>query len=91
MADDNWTRLLKYGPEGGSTDSNRLLGDLRRFGTKNRTANQSRDQYLSFKKNPDEKYFCIMEKFDFEKIFFEIFENIFEISKIPLVKNIFPI
>ena len=90
MADDNWTRLLKYGPEGGSTDSNRPLGDLRRFGTKNRTANQSRDQYLSFKKNPDEKYFCIMEKFHFEKIFFENFENIFENPKIPLAKNNFP-
>ena len=35
---------------------------------------------LRFKKNPDEKYFFIMENFDFLKI-----------KKIPLVKNIFPI
>ena len=27
------------------------------------------DLLLKFKKNPDEKYFFIMEKFDFEKIF----------------------
>ena len=44
---------------------------------------------LNFKKNPDEKYFFIMENFHFEKIFFEIFENIFEISKIPLGRTQF--
>ena len=45
---------------------------------------------LKFKKNQDEKYFFIMENFDFEKICFEIFyigkifftKGIFEISKI---------
>ena len=46
---------------------------------------------LKFKKNPDEKYFFIMEKFDFEKIFLEKNENIFENFKNPLVKTIFPI
>ena len=36
---------------------------------------------LKFKKNPDEKYFFVMEIFDFEKIIiFENFENIFENS-----------
>ena len=29
---------------------------------------------LRFKKNPDEKYFFIMEKFDFEKLFIENFQ-----------------
>jgi len=31
------------------------------------------DLLLKFKKNPDEKYFFIMEKFDFEKIFWKYF------------------
>ena len=41
---------------------------------------------LKFKKNPDEKYFFIMEKFDFEKIFWKYFSKLREIH---LAKNIF--
>jgi len=43
---------------------------------------ETRDHDLSFKKNLDEKYFFIMEKFDFEKIFSNFLKN-------PSVKNIF--
>ena len=41
---------------------------------------------LKFKKNPDEKYFFIMEKFDFEKIFLKFLKIFLKISKIPLGK-----
>ena len=33
-------------------------------------------KHLMSKKNPDQKYFLIFEKFDFEKIIIEFFENL---------------
>ena len=41
-------------------------------------------KHLNFKKNPDEKYFFIMEKIDFEKKSVTFF-------KIPLGETIFPL
>ena len=80
-----WRRLLKSSPEGGVLNSRvyaRFLGPPRPLIC---TGIDSTIQELDTKKKSEEKIFFFLEKNDFEKKLFEIFEISFWVLKISFI------